>query len=233
MRSNMHSHRWFVFAVVTVVGCSAGGTSSDSNSTAARICDPGASRPCACSDGRSGAQACSDDGAAYDTCECVCAPTCAGKQCGNDGCGGTCGSCAAGLACSGTSKCELDPLGAWEVTIVDGSVIDKDYNYTSLPDPKFCMQLDGAFQCTSYALDTTAPTWNTKLGTTTAANLLKPFTWELLDDDSPTDPDDTICSGTHTFSMSELQSGGFTISCKDGSGLVIATVRATVKPIAR
>ena len=32
--------------------------------------------------------------------ECVpCVPSCAGKQCGNDGCGGSCGECGAGLTC--------------------------------------------------------------------------------------------------------------------------------------
>jgi hypothetical protein len=218
---------------MVICGCSAGGTETDPAAVVTRVCDPGATRPCACSDGRSGAQSCAADGAEYDACACVCTPSCTGKTCGNDGCGGSCGSCATGLTCSGASKCELDALGSWEVTITDGSVIDKDYNYTSLPDPNFCMQLDGAMKCSGYALDTSKPTWNAKLGTATAAGLLKSWSWELVDDDSPTDPDDTICSGTHAVTMSEFQSGGFTISCKDGSGLVFATVNVKLKPVAR
>ncbi len=38
----------------------------------------------------------------YGTCKhgrCVCAPLCRGKECGADGCGGTCGTCAAGSVC--------------------------------------------------------------------------------------------------------------------------------------
>ncbi len=31
--------------------------------------------------------------------DCLCIPQCTGKQCGNDGCGGSCGSCGAGLSC--------------------------------------------------------------------------------------------------------------------------------------
>ncbi len=31
--------------------------------------------------------------------KCVCQPQCAGKQCGDDGCGGTCGNCGAPLSC--------------------------------------------------------------------------------------------------------------------------------------
>ena len=31
--------------------------------------------------------------------ECVCQPSCNGKQCGDDGCGGTCGACGAGKVC--------------------------------------------------------------------------------------------------------------------------------------
>ena len=34
-----------------------------------------------------------------------CAPSCAGKACGDDGCGGTCGTCAAGASCSSAGQC--------------------------------------------------------------------------------------------------------------------------------
>ncbi len=35
----------------------------------------------------------------------VCVPNCNGKQCGADGCGGSCGSCPAGSTCSAAGKC--------------------------------------------------------------------------------------------------------------------------------
>ena len=35
----------------------------------------------------------------------ACAPSCTGKGCGADGCGGTCGTCAAGSTCTADGKC--------------------------------------------------------------------------------------------------------------------------------
>jgi hypothetical protein len=41
----------------------------------------------------------------------VCAPACGGKQCGSDGCGGVCGSCAATETCGVTGQCEPPTTG--------------------------------------------------------------------------------------------------------------------------
>ena len=38
---------------------------------------------------------------------CGCEPQCAGKQCGEDGCGGTCGTCPAGSICTDEDLCEV------------------------------------------------------------------------------------------------------------------------------
>jgi len=38
----------------------------------------------------------------FDTC---CKPACAGKECGDDGCGGTCGECDVGCSCSAEGQC--------------------------------------------------------------------------------------------------------------------------------
>jgi predicted secreted protein len=35
----------------------------------------------------------------------TCTPQCAGKQCGSDGCGGTCGTCGAGQTCNASNQC--------------------------------------------------------------------------------------------------------------------------------
>ncbi len=42
--------------------------------------------------------------------QCVssCVPNCAGKQCGNDGCGGSCGTCAVGQSCNINGQCVAD-----------------------------------------------------------------------------------------------------------------------------
>ena len=36
---------------------------------------------------------------------CACTPQCAGKQCGSDGCGGSCGTCATNQTCAPSSQC--------------------------------------------------------------------------------------------------------------------------------
>jgi hypothetical protein len=43
---------------------------------------------------------------------CDCTPSCAGKTCGNDGCGGSCGTCAAGKTCSAAFACVDAPMDA-------------------------------------------------------------------------------------------------------------------------
>jgi hypothetical protein len=55
-----------------------------------------------------------------------CAPTCDGRECGPDGCGGTCGGCDPGMACTGLGTCEdcapkdCDALGIRCGTASDG-----------------------------------------------------------------------------------------------------------------
>ncbi len=41
--------------------------------------------------------------------ECHCVPRCAGKTCGDDGCGGTCGTCPSGTQCSSAGTCACTP----------------------------------------------------------------------------------------------------------------------------
>ncbi|MCB9740881.1 MAG: hypothetical protein H6747_16565 [Deltaproteobacteria bacterium] len=40
---------------------------------------------------------------------CGCTPVCAGKNCGEDGCGGSCGSCAGDAVCNAAGYCVTDP----------------------------------------------------------------------------------------------------------------------------
>ncbi len=52
------------------------------------------------------------------TCECT--PSCSGKACGSDGCGGSCGTCAAGTACDGAGRCVCAPACAGKQCGSDG-----------------------------------------------------------------------------------------------------------------
>jgi hypothetical protein len=45
------------------------------------------------------------DGACVDHSGTTCTPTCTGKQCGSDGCGGSCGTCPSGQTCNANGQC--------------------------------------------------------------------------------------------------------------------------------
>ncbi len=48
----------------------------------------------------------------FKSCCGTCTPSCAGRECGDNGCGGSCGSCTGGKACSPSGKCETVACGA-------------------------------------------------------------------------------------------------------------------------
>ncbi len=41
--------------------------------------------------------------------DCPCVQDCAGKTCGDDGCGGACGTCTTGMTCDAMGRCVSDP----------------------------------------------------------------------------------------------------------------------------
>jgi len=49
-----------------------------------------------------------DDGSSVEMCLLDCEPSCAGKECGGDGCGSSCGKCPEGRQCEGFT-CEIGP----------------------------------------------------------------------------------------------------------------------------
>lgn len=78
------------------------------------LCCPTGSIVC---NGRCHAWECCDDGdcAANSICDpdthtCQCLPDCTGKKCGDDGCGGSCGTCPSGQVCS-NGRCAVCPAG--------------------------------------------------------------------------------------------------------------------------
>jgi hypothetical protein len=81
-------------------------------------CKPVSCRPCTvanqCGDACVPADGgpCTDGSGRAGSCkggQCVCTPSCGGKQCGADGCGGMCGSCPAGTSCDGSGQCVCTP----------------------------------------------------------------------------------------------------------------------------
>jgi len=51
---------------------------------------------------------------------CLCIPACAGRECGSDGCGGSCGSCPAGWSCEPSGDCVCRPACAGRECGPDG-----------------------------------------------------------------------------------------------------------------
>lgn len=68
--------------------------------------------------------------------QCVssCTPSCVGKACGDDGCGGSCGTCSAGEMCNGAFQCILNQVflnpSPGSVTVTAGDSFDVSYNVT-------------------------------------------------------------------------------------------------------
>ena len=62
-----------------------------------------------------------------------CAPACSGRACGSDGCGGTCGTCADGDACSSAGKC-TEPASACD----GGGAAEQEPNDSALEANPLC-----------------------------------------------------------------------------------------------
>ena len=87
----------------------------------------------------------------------VCTPACAGIECGADGCGGNCGDCPEGLACTAAGKCTAGPCTPGEPcddgdpcteadSCADGVCAGKPY---ACDDDKECTEdeCDGTGEC--------------------------------------------------------------------------------------
>ncbi len=106
---------WFV---LVVVGCDSGGGDGGGG------CVEGGTTACDCEDGARGVRVCGADGEARCACDggvvetdggvgadgdVGCVPDCVGRACGADGCGATCGSCAAAEVCDQAGQCAAPP----------------------------------------------------------------------------------------------------------------------------
>lgn len=225
--------------------------------TAMGVCTPSARVGCTCDDGSLGLQTCRSDGSGFSACgDCMptCTPQCGSRRCGDDGCGGSCGSCIAGQMCSSgrcvdapcspacspgftcdRGRCELDPTSRWTVVAVSGIVSQRTCAGETwdplggLPDPIFCMTLNGVKTCTSYGSDTTSVRWNARFPVATASELLGGVvvSWE----DSDNTSNDIICSGTVRFTTANLATGRMTQQCAPcPNGVIPASVELTFAP---
>ena len=101
--------------------------------------------------------------------ECVeiCYPDCGGKECGDDGCGGGCGTCPDGVICI-DGECPTVYGISHYVQFYNASVTETnsndDYNtwdaLGGMPDPYVVLSVNGEAVCTSFTDDdTVSPIW--------------------------------------------------------------------------
>ena len=129
--------------VAALVACGAG--DGQGRSTFTR-CTPGETKACACSVSQSGVKVCGDD-ERWKSCQCspvttdtvggdsaddvqACAPDCAGKVCGFDGCNGTCGTCGATQGCDDQGQC-VEIIA----DVIEPDVTEPDLNAPDVPEP--------------------------------------------------------------------------------------------------
>jgi hypothetical protein len=164
------------------------------------------------------------------------ARNCTARECGPDGAGGTCGSCASGRICSSAGRCvvvgcdpactrgytcvsgscQLDPDGRWDLVAVSATVPESGPDGAwdplgGLPDPYICYTVGTtAPSCSTFVTDRTMATWNFLVGTYSARTLMTTAqTYTIYDDD--VGPDDPIASTQTTFTLgaTEFSAGGW------------------------
>ncbi|HPU94811.1 MAG TPA: hypothetical protein PK398_01395 [Candidatus Gracilibacteria bacterium] len=109
-----------------------------------------------------------DDPGCFDAeaCESVCVPSCSGKVCGDNGCGGSCGFCGTGLTCNASGRCVVSPSSEGTGDCVDGIDNDAD-GLTDCDDPgcfdaEACQEVETTYtvtcQFSGYVINMTDPT---------------------------------------------------------------------------
>jgi hypothetical protein len=146
-----------------------------------------------------------------------CTPDCSDRTCGDDGCGGTCGSCRAWQSCIGTA-CSVNPASTWDVVALDASVSTADV--TDFPNPFVCLTVDEVQSCTDVANGQFNVTWDKTLFLKTPASSMLGnvfgggFDFGLYDHQNT--GDHRICVGHTHADPQNFDDGRFTLQC-DGS----------------
>lgn len=76
-------------------------------------CHPGTTVQ-ACGTGGVSCKSCQGTQSSCQNGQCRCTAQCQGKQCGDDGCGGSCGNCPTGQTCTASGQCQQTPLQCLE-----------------------------------------------------------------------------------------------------------------------
>jgi hypothetical protein len=135
---------------------------------------------------------------------CVCKPACTGKQCGDDGCGGVCGSCSLGSVCSDAGQCiGVDLDGDGDPDAVDCAPNDAAVHHGA---PETCNGQDD--DCNGET-DESHP----DLGDvcTEGIGACAVSCTKICDPNAPTGP--TICNRVENFPVAEICGNGLDDDC--------------------
>ena len=120
--------------------------------------------------------------------------------------------CGQGYKCV-SGACAADPAATWTITVTTGAVGAATTNIGSEPDPKVCLTLGAAEECTAELLDPRTATWNYafKSGYPTTTTLMTGITFRFVDVDPVSD--DTICNGTLALKAADFSTRTFKRAC--------------------
>lgn len=153
--------------------------------------------------------------------------SCGTKECGDDACGKSCGTCSDGYVCNSVGICLLDPDGLWSVTAVSGTTAPGSWDgLDATPEPYVCVYglTSPSPSCTTLpAAPTYSPAWNQiVVPSARARDLLQGLDFEVKDEDTTTAGADDVCTRlTKPVKDSDLKSGGaFPAQCTVGASIV-------------
>lgn len=170
----------------------------------------------------------------------ACVPQCASRVCGDDGCGGVCGTCGGGATCTASGTCSLAGMtggGQWSLTAVQGDVNNRKPNGDEwdvginmtyrLPDPYVCITIgSGREECSGFVNNTIAPSWNYRFpsGVDTAQLTGGMLRVRIMDDDTALN--DTICPlAAASVTMAQVTARTFEFRCPSGGVEFFLTAR--------
>lgn len=159
--------------------------------------------------------------------------SCGTKECGNDACGKSCGTCSDGYVCNSVGICLLDPDGLWSVTAVSGGVAPGSWDgLDATPEPFLCVYglTSPSPSCTTKpAPSTYTPSWNEiVVPSARARDLLKGLDFEVKDEDTTTAGADDVCTRvTKPVKEADLKGGTFTTQCTVGASISTVVFKFT------
>jgi hypothetical protein len=150
-----------------------------------------------------------------------CKPACGDRLCGDDGCGGSCGSCQPWQTCS-AAVCTIDPTSTWDLIAVEGSLSRADpqgdpWDVDGPPDPFVCVTINEVRQCTTAVTNNFSALWNQKLFSRIVARSFEGSVFQGGIEVDLRDQDGTgsepVCFGAITVGNADFLAGQFTATC--------------------